>query len=141
MVQTGNVGFSEDRDLHRKGDGRTFPEDASGLTAPQIFEFPASPLFAAAREGKTVIYRRSAMPSRNAPGATITCSWKARAGSAFRSRKMNWKRISPQKERWPLAYFVSLPRLGSLNHTLLSLEAAHANGLKIAGVVYNYSKA
>ena len=33
---------------------------------------------------------------------------------------------------------VTCGRLGSINHTLLSLEAAKARGMKIAGVVYNW---
>ena len=55
LIQTGNVGFSEDLDRHRAmmGVGR-FPEDEAGLTAPAIFSFPASPHFAAAREHRTV---------------------------------------------------------------------------------------
>ena len=55
MVQTGNDGFSEDLDMHRAimGAGK-FREDIEGLTAPQIFKFPSSPLLAASLEGKTV---------------------------------------------------------------------------------------
>lgn len=48
-VQTGNVGFSEDLEEHRRLMGKSLPEDAQGLTAPQIFAFPASPHLAAAR--------------------------------------------------------------------------------------------
>ena len=55
LVQTGNDGFSEDIDAHRAiCGGARFPEDDEGLTAPQIFKFPSSPLLAAALEGRTV---------------------------------------------------------------------------------------
>ena len=54
IVQTGNVGYSEDRDEHRRFMGRTLPEDELGWTAPQIFAFPASPHLAAALEKRTV---------------------------------------------------------------------------------------
>ena len=38
LVQTGNVGRSEDLELHRRlMGGVRFPEDDAGLTAPQIF--------------------------------------------------------------------------------------------------------
>ena len=44
LVQTGNDGCSEDiakhRQLMQKND---LPEDSEGLTAPQIFKYPASP--------------------------------------------------------------------------------------------------
>ena len=55
MVQTGNDGFSEDIDAHRTiCGGERFYEDCLGLTAPQIFKFPASPELAARLEGRTV---------------------------------------------------------------------------------------
>ena len=55
LVQTGNVGRSEDIEAHRRlMGGVRFPEDDAGLTAPQIFEFPSSPLLAARLEGKSV---------------------------------------------------------------------------------------
>lgn len=54
LVQTGNTGFSEDRDEHRRFMGKTLPEDAENLTAPQIFAFPASPHLAAKLENRVV---------------------------------------------------------------------------------------
>ena len=38
---------------------------------------------------------------------------------------------------WPLI-LVTCGRLGSINHTLLSLEAAKARGMPVAGVVHNW---
>ena len=38
---------------------------------------------------------------------------------------------------WPLI-LVTCGRLGSINHTLLSLEAAKARGMAVAGVVHNW---
>ena len=48
FIQTGNVGMSEDIELHRKimGTG-LLPEDESGLTMPEIFTYPCSPHLAA----------------------------------------------------------------------------------------------
>ena len=55
FVQTGNDGFSEDIAVHRAiCGGVRFPEDDAGLTAPQIFRFPSSPLLAAAMEDRVV---------------------------------------------------------------------------------------
>ena len=47
FIQTGNTGRSEDIELHRKimGTGLT-EEDREGLTMPEIFSYPASPLLA-----------------------------------------------------------------------------------------------
>ena len=45
FVQTGNVGGSEDIDVHRAiCGGHRFPEDEAGLTAPPVFRFPSSPI-------------------------------------------------------------------------------------------------
>ena len=41
------------------------------------------------------------------------------------------------REGWPLV-LVSCGRLGSINHTLLSLEAAKAREMSVAGVVWNW---
>ena len=38
---------------------------------------------------------------------------------------------------WPLV-LVASGRLGSINHIILSLEAAKARGMSVAGVVYNW---
>ena len=55
MVQTGCDGFSEDLDAHRAIAGMPrLPEDEEGLTAPQIFKFPASAALAARLEGRAV---------------------------------------------------------------------------------------
>ncbi len=44
FIQTGNVGHSEDIDLHRRIMGISFTkEDEEGLTMPEIFSYPASP--------------------------------------------------------------------------------------------------
>ena len=42
------------------------------------------------------------------------------------------------RQKWPMI-LVTSGRLGSINHTLLSLEAAKRRRMKIAGVVYNWS--
>ena len=40
------------------------------------------------------------------------------------------------RQSWPVI-LVTAPRLGSINHTLLSLEAMHTRGIELAAVVYN----
>ena len=123
MVQTGNDGFSEDLDMHRAimGAGK-FREDLEGLTAPQIFKFPSSPLLAASLEGKTVDADEIARSVR-------LCA--ARHGVVLLESAL------AASERWPLV-LVTCGRLGAINHTLLSLEAAKSRGMKVAGIVHNW---
>jgi dethiobiotin synthetase len=40
------------------------------------------------------------------------------------------------QQNYPLL-LVTSPRLGSINHTLMSLEIIHTRGLNLAGLVYN----
>lgn len=55
FIQTGNVDFSEDIEMHRKimGTG-LLPEDREGLTAPIIFSYPASAQLAARIDGRDI---------------------------------------------------------------------------------------
>ena len=138
LVQTGNIGFSEDILEHRRiCGGIHLLEDEEGFTAPQIFSFPASPLLAASIERRTVdvaairhavvmcAARREIVLAEGAGGLAVpltedvlTIDLAASCG-------------------WPLV-LVTCGRLGSINHTLLSLEAAKARGMRIAGVVWNW---
>ena len=138
LVQTGNIGFSEDILEHRRiCGGIHLLEDEEGFTSPQIFSFPASPLLAASIERRTVdvaairhavamcAARREIVLAEGAGGLAVpltedvlTIDLAASCG-------------------WPLV-LVTCGRLGSINHTLLSLEAAKARGMRIAGVVWNW---
>ena len=55
FIQTGNIGYSEDIDLHRRlmGIGMT-EEDREGLTMPEIFSYPCSPHLAARIDNRPI---------------------------------------------------------------------------------------
>lgn len=139
MVQTGNIGRSEDIEEHRRimGVGE-LPEDAEGLTAPQIFAFPGSGHLAARLEGKRVNLKK------------ITSSVKAcarrrdlvlveSAGGLFVPLTSSVLTIDYLAERgWPLV-LVTNGRLGSINHTLMSIEAATRRGVALLAVVYDWA--
>lgn len=138
MVQTGNDGFSEDIAAHRAICGGVhYPEDDEGLTAPQIFKFPSSPLLAAGLEGRTVDL---AAVSR-AVAACAACHdivlVEAAGGLHVPLTDELLTADYVAREGWPLI-LVTCGRLGSINHTLLTLEAAKARGIRVAGVVYNW---
>ena len=138
MVQTGNDGFSEDIDAHRRiCGGISHPEDAAGLTAPQIFAFPSSPKLAAEREGRTVDLDRITSAVRTCAAAHDVTLVEA-AGGLHVPLTDDRLTIDFAAERgWPVI-LVTCGRLGSLNHTLLSLEALRARRMRLAGVVYNW---
>ncbi len=139
LVQTGNTGFSEDLEAHRAlmGCGR-LPEDEAGLTAPAIFRFPASPHFAAKLEQREVdldaIRTAVAKIERNYEVVLL----EGAGGLAVPLTEELLTVDFAAQQGYPLI-LVTSGRLGSLNHTILSIEAATRRGIRIAGVVYNWS--
>ena len=138
MVQTGNDGFSEDIDAHRAICGGVhFPEDDEFLTKPQIFKFPSSPLLAAQLENRIVDLPTIAH-------AVETCAARHEivlveaAGGLHVPLTDDMLTIDfVARQKWPLI-LVTCGRLGSINHTLLSLESAKTRQMDVAGVVYNW---
>lgn len=142
MVQTGCDGFSEDLDAHRAmaGVGR-FPEDDEGLTAPQIFRFPSSPLLAAKLEGRTVDLGRIAASVEECARRRDVVLVEGAGGLCVPLTEDTLTADFVARQGWPLI-LVASGRLGAINHTLLALEAAKARKIRLAGVVMNdYPKA
>ena len=136
MVQTGDAGFSEDIDEHRRlsGTGR-FPEDEAGLTAPQIFAFPASPLLAAGIDGKKVDFGAIDRAVAACAAAHGTVLVEGAGGLAVPLDENTLAVDFAAARNWPLILVVD-GRLGAINHSLLSLEAVKARGMELAGVVH-----
>ena len=130
LVQTGHDGFSEDIASHRAlCGGVRFSEDDAGLTAPQIFKFPSSPLLAAQLEGKTVDLKAISEAVR-------ACAARHQVVLHVPLTEDTLTVEFAAAQRWPLI-LVTCGRLGAINHTLLSLEAAKTHDLAVAGVVHN----
>lgn len=139
MVQTGNVGRSEDIEEHRRimGVGE-LPEDAEGLTAPQIFAFPGSGHLAARLEGKRVNLKKITS-SVEACARRRELVLVESAGGLFVPLTSSVLTIDYLAERgWPLV-LVTNGRLGSINHTLMSIEAATRRGVALLAVVYDWA--
>lgn len=138
MVQTGNDGFSEDIDAHRQMCGGVkFAEDDAGLTAPQIFKFPSSPLLAAGLENRTVDVAAITEAVKACAAAHEIVLVESAGGLDVPLTEDLLSVDVAAQEGWPLI-LVTCGRLGSINHTLLSLEAAKARNLPVAGVVYDW---
>ena len=138
MVQTGCDGFSEDLEAHRRicGVGRQ-PEDEEGLAAPQTFRFPASPLLSARLEGRSVDLARIAASVAECARRREVVLVEGAGGLLVPLAEDVLAADFAAAQGWPLV-LVSCGRLGSVNHTLLSLEAAKARGMSVAGVVHNW---
>lgn len=137
LAQTGCADFSEDVALHRTLMGlRPFKEDGERLTCPWLFRYPASPALAARLDGvepdiseldrafDKLAGKFDALVVEGVGGWLAPLTDKLTCGDYVVARG------------WPVVV-VSSPRLGSINHTHLTLEAIRARGLDVVGIVYN----
>jgi dethiobiotin synthetase len=97
-------------------------------------EAPVSPHWAAERMGLTIDPERLALPdAQRCPGPLVVET----AGGLLVPLRRDWLQIE-QIERWGLpVLLVARSGLGTLNHTLLSLEALRRRGLEVLGLVLN----
>ena len=95
---------------------------------------PVSPHWAAERMGVTIDAERLALPDqRQCPGALVVET----AGGLLVPLRRDWLQIE-QLMVWNLpVLLVARSGLGTLNHTLLSLEALRRRGLEVLGLVLN----
>lgn len=137
LVQTGCEGLADDIKLHRQLMGQELSEyDRQGITCPYIFPFPASPCLAAKLAGRTI-------EEETLDNALATLrehfQWVLVEGAGGLLVPLNEHLLLLDyfaKKQLPLL-LVTSPRLGSINHTRLSLEAIRARGIELLGLVYN----
>lgn len=138
MVQTGCDGFSEDLDVHRAimGLGEV-AEDREGLTAPEIFKYPSSPLLAAQLEGRKVDCDKIAAAVKTCAERHELVLVESAGGLAVPLTEDKLSADFAAEQGWPLL-LVTSGKLGAINHAILSLEAAKQRGMRVVGVVHNY---
>lgn len=137
FIQTGNVGHSEDIDLHRQLMGiAPTEEDREGLTMPEIFSYPCSPHLAARIDNRPIdfdkIERATQELARRYDAVLVEG-----AGGLMVPLTDDYLTIDYiAGKQYPLV-FVTSGKLGSINHTLLSFEAIRNRGIKLDTVLYN----
>lgn len=137
FIQTGCRDTSEDIEKHREllGTGR-LPEDSERLTAPIIFTYPASAQLAARIDGReidvTEIERCTAELLRRYDRVLIEG-----AGGLLVPISDTYMAADYVREHGLPVVLTTNGRLGSINHTLLSLEAIRSRGLELRAVIYN----
>lgn len=137
LVQTGNTGMSEDIELHRgiMGCG-LLDADREGLTMPEIFTYPCSPHLAAEIDRRTIdfdkINRATKILSESYDAVLLEG-----AGGLMVPLTRDLLTIDfVARQGYPLI-LVTSGRLGSINHTLLSLEAIERRGIQLHSLMYN----
>lgn len=137
FIQTGNTGFSEDIDLHRKlmGTGM-LPEDLDHTTAPVIFSYPASAQLAARLDGREIDL--DAIDSATARLKELyDIVLIEGAGGLMVPVTDDFFTIDYVSSRRLPLMLVTNGALGSINHTILSLEAIKARGIELVALLYN----
>ncbi|HYE98961.1 MAG TPA: dethiobiotin synthase [Planctomycetota bacterium] len=132
-VASGARGVSDDTLLLKAAAGVDDPPD---LITPQLFRDPLAPSVAARREGRSVDLR------------AVDRAW-ARLRSTHDVVLVEGVGglLVPLRPRWPVAALVrrlklplvvvTRPHLGTINHTVLTVRAAEAFGLRVLGLVLN----
>ncbi|MDP8305996.1 MAG: dethiobiotin synthase [Candidatus Chlorobium antarcticum] len=136
-VQTGCSGIADDILEHRRLMGIPLQEvDCLGITCPQVFPFPASPHFAACLAGSVVDIARITEAAGALQKQYDEVLLEGVGGLLVP--------LSPDLLfldyvkccSWDLL-LVTGPRLGSINHTLLSVEACLFRAVPLKGIIYN----
>ena len=126
-VQSGTEGGG---DRQRVIDLLELPEERWHPEA-YAFEAPVSPHWAAEREGRCIDPDQLHLP--NIDGALVVET----AGGLMVPLTRHWLQIQ-QLQRWQLpVVLVARSELGTLNHTLLSLESLRSRHIPILGLVIN----
>lgn len=137
LIQTGCHRFSEDIEIHRQLMGISFQEpDLEEITCPYLFSYPCSPHLAAEIDQQEID-----------PGFIKTCTQKLESeyqivlleGAGGIMVPITRKLLTIdyiEQNKYPVI-LVTSSRLGSLNHTLLTLEACFVRNIEVAGIVYN----
>ncbi len=138
MAQTGCPKYSEDIENHRKIMGLPMlPIDINGETCPYLFKFPASPHLAADMEcvriDEDVIHQ--AIKSIEMQYNDVLVEGVGGLMVPINDEVMVID--FAQQHQYPVI-LVTSGRLGSINHTLLSLEVMSKRNISVYGVIYNH---
>ena len=126
-VQSGTEGGG---DRQRVIDLLELPEERWQPEA-YAFQAPVSPHWAAEQEGRCIDPEQLQLPAIDQPLVVET------AGGLMVPLTRHWLQIQ-QLQRWQLpVVLVARSELGTLNHTLLSLEALRSRHIPILGMVIN----
>lgn len=137
FVQTGGQGLSEDIQLHRKIQGIPLTDfDYAKTTCPYHFAYPCSPHLAASLAGKTIdtniIDQATATLAKHYDHVLI----EGAGGLAVPYKEGKTTLDFIVERNYPLI-LITNGKLGSLNHTLLSIDACLKRNIRILRLIYN----
>lgn len=137
FIQTGCEDTSEDIEAHRRLCGiEPLLEDLDGTTAPIIFRYPASAQLAARIDGREIDLGLVDKSTRMLSGRYDRVLIEGAGGLMVPIDDETFTIDYVSSRRLPLV-LVTNGILGSINHTVLSLEAVKSRGIELAAVIYN----
>lgn len=137
VIQTGCTGVSEDIMVHRSLMGIAMTdEDKRGITCPYIFSYPASPHLAAQMDGKIIVPERIHEATDVLRERYDVVLLEGAGGLLVPITEELTTIDFINRYRYPVV-LVTSGRLGSINHTLLSLQACEQRGIVVSSVIYN----
>ena len=137
-VQTGCQNIADDIAVHRNIMGIPMQEaDKQRLTMPEIFSYPASPHLAARLDGRVLDLDKIRTATQEL-AAQYEIVLVEGAGGLMVPLTENLLTIDYiQQQDYPVI-LVTSGRLGSINHTLLSLAALKQYGISLHSLIFNH---
>lgn len=137
FVQTGNHEFSEDIDVHRKLMGTPLlRRDLDHTTAPIILSYPASPDLAARIDKRDIDFEEAAR-STEILSKEFDHVLVEGAGGIMVPLKGEYLTIDYVREHALPTLVVVNGKLGSINHSLLTVKALASYEIPVWGIIYN----
>ncbi|RZT95723.1 dethiobiotin synthase [Ancylomarina subtilis] len=138
FAQTGCVGISEDILAHRDIMGvKPYDVDKDGTTCPYVFTYPASPHLAAKIDGQEID-----MDVINASTKQLQDQYETLliegVGGLHVPITLEYSLLDYLEEKKHPLILITSSKLGSINHTLMTLELAYHRKLPIQGLIYNH---
>lgn len=137
FAQTGCKGISEDILTHREIMGMEVHDlDKDGTTCPFVFDYPASPHLAAQMQNQEIdiqkIEQSTAILDKQFDFLLLEG-----VGGMHVPITMDYSLLDYLEEKKYPLILVTSSKLGSINHTLLSLEIAKKRNIPVHGLIYN----
>ncbi len=137
LVQTGCKGISEDIIVHRKIMGiPLYKVDKNKITCPYSFSFPASPHLSSEMEKINIDMKKIDKSTETLKKEFKFLLIEGAGGVMVPLTRKRTTLDFISERNYPII-IVSSPKLGSINHTLLTINAIKSKNLEIKGIIYN----
>ncbi len=137
LVQTGCTGIADDILKHREiAEMELLDDDINLTTCAYTFPFPASPHLSAQLQGAVIDIEKININTSKLQKKYDMVLIEG-AGGIFAPITSNYFTINYIVDQKLPVIIVTTPKLGSINHTLLTLEACITRNIEVIALIYN----